>query len=138
MVKRRRFNRSNIFNDKIGGRVTCNGGFLPFRSNVFGSVSSFTVMQNLNDLIQGVYEIKRTGKNDLKFAISILKKKADKIDLIKDLRTHLDGIKSVSINNDLLEEIAELREEIIQKRDVFIQNSFITEVRDIEDYFFHN
>tara|TARA_Y100000310_G_C20168326_1_gene572436 strand:+ start:84 stop:578 length:495 start_codon:yes stop_codon:yes gene_type:complete len=47
---------------------------IPFKDNAFDKVISVTSMHNFDDIVKGMQEMKRVGKND--FVFSILKKSA--------------------------------------------------------------
>lgn len=64
--------------DKINGI----GESLPFKDDSFDVVISITSLHNFKDVLRGVEEIKRVGKNQ--FIFSILKK-SKKFELIKNL-----------------------------------------------------
>jgi ubiquinone/menaquinone biosynthesis C-methylase UbiE len=63
-------NKTTNKNNKVLGMAEN----IPFKDNAFDKVISVTAMHNFDDIVKGMQEMKRVGKND--FVFSILKKSA--------------------------------------------------------------
>jgi len=125
-----------IFRDKFRGYIVCNGENLPFRKNIFETAVAFTVIQNLSNMEKGLSEIKRVLKDDAKIGISVLKKNQTKLEYIHIIRNIINGIKSFSLNAEIRKRLNEIAHSFNKNNDLFIQNSFIEDIMNIEDFFF--
>ena len=73
---------------------------LPFKSQVFDVVFSFTVLQSSNDLKKSVEEAKRVLRPNSTLILTYLEKKFD-LKVISALRKHFDSIKQVPCGEDI-------------------------------------
>ncbi len=78
---------------------------LPFRSNIFNIAISVTSYQNLPDLTKGLNETIRVARNHASFIISILKKKLDKINFLKNMKKYFQGVELIEDKEKTLEDL---------------------------------
>lgn len=130
---------SNLANitEKFCGLVECNGENLPFREKSFNTITAFTVLQNLNDIERGLEEIARISKDKSAIGITILKKWGKKLKFIELLSSFFKGIKSVFVNEDLIEEYISVIKNLENKNIALFDTQMVENIKKTEDYFFY-
>jgi len=71
---------------------------MPFRDGTFDKVISITSMHNFDDIIKGLEEIKRVGKND--FVFSVLKKSKNLGLIEKEIKANFIATKIIDGDKD--------------------------------------
>ncbi|MHA1728225.1 MAG: class I SAM-dependent methyltransferase [Promethearchaeota archaeon] len=124
--------------EKILGIVACNCEFLPFRNNIFPTITAFTVIQNLNDIEFGLKEIKRVSipSDEIRIGISVLKKIYKKMEFVKKLIPHFENIESILIGEKLINEFKEIKRYLEKRFGIYLDNGMIKNIKNIEDHFF--
>ena len=123
--------------EKFCGLVECNGENLPFRDKSFRTITSFTVLQNLNTIERGIEEIARISKNKSTIGISILKKWGDKMKFIELLKPFFQNIRSVFVNDDLKDEFLSVIKSLKNKNIAFFDTQILKDIEKTEDNFFY-
>lgn len=130
---------SNLANitEKFCGLVECNGENLPFREKTFNTITAFTVLQNLSNIGRGLEEIARISKDKSAIGITILKKWGKKLKFIELLSSFFKGIKSVFVNDDLIEEYISVIKNLENKNIALFDAQMVENIKKTEDYFFY-
>lgn len=130
---------SNLANitEKFCGLVECNGENLPFREKSFNTITAFTVLQNLSNIGRGLEEIARISKDKSAIGITILKKWGKKLKFIELLSSFFKGIKSVFVNDDLIEEYISVIKNLENKNIALFDAQMVENIKKTEDYFFY-
>jgi len=123
-------------NSSLYGKVECDATYLPFRNNSFPTITSFTVIQNLEDPQTALKELNRVSLENAHFLISILQKigpKTHTIDLISTLKRQ---IHTIILNDDRIDELKVLIKTLERKYQLFFEKNPIHEFLNSEDYLF--
>ena len=122
---------------KFCGLVECNGENLPFREKSFSTITAFTVLQNLNTIRRGLEEIARISKDKSAIGITIFKKWGDKMKFIELLKPFFKGIRSVFVNDDLIEDFFSVIKNLENKNIALFDTQIVKDIKKTEDYFFY-
>ena len=86
----------NHTSSNLYGVVACDSTHLPFRKSQFPTITSFTVLQNIEETAHAVKEAFRVNSKEGIFGVSILKKGINKLKFAELLGKYFQEIKPVS------------------------------------------